>query len=82
MKMVRLDSERENIPSFLVALGLKKLLATILQFANQDGLSPRGTPDEMIDNEMDSVLIPLVFKLALFCRFHGRDYTANSTEGQ
>jgi len=77
MKMVRLDSERENIPSFLVALGLKKLLATILQFANQDGISPRGTPDEM-----DSVLIPLVFKLALFCRFHGRDYTANSTEGQ
>ncbi len=80
--MVWLDSKRENIPAFLVALGKKKLLATILQFANQDGLSPLGTPDEMIDNEMDSVLISLVFKLALFCRFPGRDYTANLTEGQ
>ena len=82
MKMVRLDSERENIPSFLVALGLKKLLATMLQFANQGGLSPLGTPVEMIDNETDSVLISLVFKLALFCRFHGRKYTANSTDCQ
>ncbi len=77
-----MDSERETIPSFLVALGLKKLQATILQFANQDGLSSLGTPDEMRDNEMDSVLISLVCKLALFCRFHGRNYTANATEGQ
>ena len=35
----------------------------------KNGLSSLGTPDEVIDDEVDSVLISLVFKLAHVCRF-------------
>src|SRR5712692_4035647 len=70
MDMVWLDSERENVPSFLFTLCFKKLLTAVLEFSYKNRLPPLGTPDEMIDNEMDSVFIPLIFKLALVCRFH------------
>jgi hypothetical protein len=73
---VRLDSQPENIPAFLFAFGLKKFLTAVLEFPHQNGLSSLGTPDEMRDNEMDSLLIPLVFKLARVCRFLSRWYTA------
>jgi len=72
MDMVRLDRKRENVPSFLFALCFKKLLTAVLEFADKNRLASFGTPDEMIDNEMDSVLIPPVFKLAFLCRFHSR----------
>jgi hypothetical protein len=41
------------------------LLTTVLECAYKNGLSSLGTPDEV-----DSVLISLVFKLAHVCRFH------------
>lgn len=68
--MVRLNSQREDVPSFLLAFCFKQLLTPISQVPYKNGLSSFGTPDEMIDNEMDSMLISLVFKPALFCRFH------------
>ena len=70
MDMLGLDSQRENVPSFLLALCFKKLLTAVLEFSYKNRLPSFGTPDEMIDNEMDSVFIPLIFKLALVCRFH------------
>ena len=70
MDMLRLDSQRENVPSFLLALCFNKLLTAVLEFSYKKRLPSFGTPDEMIDNEMDSVFIPLLFKLALACRFH------------
>src|ERR1700730_3741970 len=69
MDMLGLDSQRENVPSFLLALCFKKLLTAVLEFSYKNRLPSFGTPDEMIDNEMDSVFIPLIFKLALVCRF-------------
>src|ERR1700731_3156882 len=70
MDMIRLDSERENVPSFLFTLCFNKLLTAILEVSYKNRLASLGTPDEMIGNEMDSVFIPLIFKLALVCRFH------------
>jgi hypothetical protein len=49
---------------------LDKLLTAILELAYKNRLPSLGTPDEMIDNEVYSVLIPLVLKLTLVCRFH------------
>ncbi len=68
--MVWLDRKGENVPSFHLALCFKKLLTALLEFSYKNRLPSFGTPDEMIDNEMDSVFIPLIFKLALVCRFH------------
>ncbi len=42
----------------------------VLECAYKNGLSSLGTPDEVINDEVDSVLISLVFKLAHVCRFH------------
>jgi hypothetical protein len=67
--MLRLDRKLENAPSFLFALCFKKLLTAVLEFSYKKRLASFGTPDEMIDKEMDSVLIPLVFKLAFLYRF-------------
>jgi len=71
MDMVRLDRKPEDVPSFLLAFCFKKLLTPISQFPYKNWLSSFGTPDEMIDDEMDSMLISLVFKPTLFCRYHG-----------
>ena len=46
-----------------------ELLTTVLECAYKNGLSSLGTPDEVIDDEVYSVLISLVFKLAHVCRF-------------
>ena len=46
------------------------LLTMVLECAYKNGLSSLGTPDEVINDEVDSVLISLVFKLAHVCRFH------------
>ncbi len=55
MDMLRLDRKPENVPSFLLALCFKKLLTAVLEFSYKNRLPSFGTPDEMIDNEMDSV---------------------------
>ena len=75
--MVRLDRKGENVPSFHLARCFKKLLTALLEFSYKNRLASFGTPDEVIDNEMDSVFIPLIFKLALVCRFHRDDIQQN-----
>jgi hypothetical protein len=70
MDMIWLDCQRKNHPSLLFAFYLDKLLTAILELAYKNRLPSLGTPDEMIDNEVYSVLIPLVLKLTLVCRFH------------
>jgi len=69
MDMVRLDRKPENVPSFLFALCFKKLPTAVLEFSYKKRLASFGTPDKMRDKEMDSVLIPLIFKLAFLYRF-------------
>jgi hypothetical protein len=70
MDMIWLDCQRKNHPSLLFAFYLDKLLTAILELAYKNRLPSLGTPDEMIDNEVYAVLIPLVLKFTLVCRFH------------
>jgi hypothetical protein len=73
MNMIRLDSQHENCPPLLFALCFNEFLTAVLEFAYKNGLSSLGTPDEMVHNEVDSVLISLVLKLALVCCFHANN---------
>ena len=70
MDMIWLDGQRKNHPSLLFAFYLDKLLTAIPELADKKRLPSLRTPDEMRDNEVNSVLIPLVLKLPLVCRFH------------
>jgi len=70
MEMIRLDSQCKNCPSLLFALFFNEFLTAILELSYKNGLSSLGTPDEMIDDQMDAMFISLVLKLALICRFH------------
>jgi hypothetical protein len=49
---------------------------------SRNGLASFGTPDEMIDNEMDPVLISLKVHFGGVCRFHNSQNTPFSTELQ
>jgi len=70
MGMIWLDCQGKNHPSLLFAFYLDKLLRAIPELAYKKRLPSLRTPDEMIDNEVYSVLIPLVLKLPLVCRSH------------
>jgi hypothetical protein len=67
MKMIGLDSERKNCPAFLRPFLANQLLTPLFDLAHSHRFASPGTPDEMIDNEMDMGLIPLILK----CLFHG-----------
>ena len=62
MDMIGLNSQRENCPSARVALLTKKMLTASFDLAYQDRLAAAWTSDEMIDDEMHTVLIALVLK--------------------
>ncbi len=70
MDMIRLDSQCKNAPSLLFARCFNELLTAILELSSKNGLSSLGTPDEMIDDQMDAMFISLGLKLARLCRFH------------
>src|SRR3981081_1276381 len=70
MDMIRLESQCKKCPSLLFALFCNEFLTAILELAYKNGLSSLGTPDEMIDDQMDAMFISLVLKLVLICRFH------------
>jgi hypothetical protein len=70
MEMIRVDRQREKCPSLLFAFYVDEVLTTIFELARENGLSSLGTPDEMVHNEVYSVLISLILKLAIVCRYH------------
>lgn len=80
--MIRLKSQSENVPSPLFAFCFKQLVTANFELASENRLSSLWTPDEMIDDQMDSMFIPLIFKLGSVCRFHSRYYTAKTTNCQ
>ncbi|GLV54636.1 hypothetical protein KDH_14830 [Dictyobacter sp. S3.2.2.5] len=65
--MVWLDSQRENGPPFLFTLLLNELLTPLCNVSSQNGFPSPWTPDEMINNEMNVMLISLILKWL----FHG-----------
>ena len=60
MDMIGLDSQCENGPAFLLALLLNELLATLFELARENGLPSFWAPDEMIDDQVNTMLISLV----------------------
>jgi hypothetical protein len=67
MNVIGLDRKGKHEPALLLALMLNELLASFLDLTYQDRLAAFGTPDEMIHNEVYSVLISLIFKMLVCC---------------
>ena len=82
MDMVRLNSEFSNIPSFFRAFLLDQFNQAILDGASEDRFPALWTPDQVIDDQVDAVLIPLVFHCAGRCRFHGTSIQQNQQNGK
>ncbi len=66
--MVGLDGQLLDGPSALGALCLDKLATVLCHASNKDGLSPLRTPDEMGDDEVDSVFVASVFHVESLAR--------------
>jgi hypothetical protein len=59
--MVRLDGQLFNVPCLFGTLGLDPLLAILGDVADQHGLPPLGTPNQVVDDQVDPMLVPLIF---------------------
>jgi hypothetical protein len=67
--VIGLDSQRQKEPALFLALVLNEVLTAFFDLANKDRLAPTRTPDEMIHNQVHSMLIALIFKVVL-CLIH------------
>jgi len=74
MDVIGLDGKLKNFPSLFLALFFKELATVGGNTVDQNRLAPLGTPDEVIDNQVNSVFISLIF--------HMLNYTGLSTNSQ
>ncbi len=58
--MIGLDCQFLTVPALPGTRGLDQLAAIPGHIAHQDGLTPLGTPDEVRDDPMDTMLVALV----------------------
>ena len=65
MYVVRIDCEFQDLPTFFVALALNETTTILSYAALKNRLTSLWSPDQMIDNQMHSVLVSLVFHLRL-----------------
>ena len=63
VNMIGLDCQFNNLPTVLLALLFDEAAAVLGNFANEDRLSPLRTPDKMEDDEVDTMLVPLIFHI-------------------
>jgi len=61
MDVIGLNRQRDHMPSLCLALLFQQLLAAFFHVANKNGFTSLGAPDEMIQDQMDTVFISLVF---------------------
>ncbi len=73
MDVVRLDGEREYVPSFLRTLRLNEHAAACRHVPYKDRTPPSRAPDEMVDHEMHTMLIAPVL-MGRRCLFHAELY--------
>src|SRR5258707_11424810 len=64
--VVWLDRQRQNLPTLFRALALDQVAAGCGHWPHQHWLAAARAPDEVIDDQVDAMLIPLV----LVCLFH------------
>jgi hypothetical protein len=55
------DRQFLDVPVLLGALGLNELAAVRGDVPNQDRLPPFGTPNEVVDNQVNAVFVSLLF---------------------
>jgi len=60
MNMIGLDRQLQDSPSFIETLLFYDLLAARFDVPNENRFSPFRTPEKMVDNEMDAMLISLI----------------------
>jgi len=60
MDVIGLNRQLDHIPSLRMALLFQQLLTAFFDFANKNGFTPFGAPDEMIQDQMYTVFISLV----------------------
>src|SRR5689334_19368712 len=78
VEVVRLDRQRENLPPTLRTLALDQLPAACGYWPHQHRLAATRTPEEVVDDEMDAMLVAFV----LMCLFHGLGIHSNRPVGK
>ena len=58
--MIGLNRQRKNLPAFLGTLLLDKGLAILCNSATKHGFAALGAPDQVVDDKVDAVFIPLI----------------------
>ena len=61
MNMIGLDCQFNDLPTSLLALLLDEAAAVFGDFPDKDRLPPLWAPDKMEDDEMDTMLVSLIF---------------------
>ena len=61
MNMIRLDRQFDDLPSVLIDDFFNDLFQTVMNWANQNLPPSFGTPDDMVDHQMDGMLFMDVF---------------------
>src|SRR5213595_3260537 len=62
VQVIGLNRQRKDHPNLFLAFLLNQFLAVIGYRACKDLFAATGTPDRMIDDQMDTMFIALVFK--------------------
>ncbi len=60
MNVIRLNGKLQNVPTPLGALVLDQLVQGRSDWFDQNPLTPLGTPDQVVHNQVDTVFVPLV----------------------
>src|SRR5712692_9111383 len=60
MNMLRLNRQLDNLPSLLLTFLPEQSFTVLCHRPGKHGLTALRTPDQVIDNEMDAVLVALV----------------------
>jgi hypothetical protein len=59
------------VPALFRTLGLDELAAVLGHVSHQDRFSPLGTPDEVVDDEVDPMFIALIFHVEIVGGLNG-----------
>src|SRR5215469_7757571 len=80
MNVIRLNSQSKNRPPFFITLLLNQNLTAVFNGPCEYGLAATWTPDQMIDNQMNSMFVALICMLLDLCLFHVTTIHQEKTE--
>jgi hypothetical protein len=62
MNVIRLDRQFNNMPTLLRAFLFDQFPAIGSDSAGENGFTPFGSPDQMIHNQVNAMLVALILK--------------------